>query len=283
MLKFKLLNQEEAVNYLDKPDLYLESLTPFYIEKILHKPASYDEFIMNFKDSCYTFNDLSYKKIKEYEDRLNLRLESLKLNINETVYFILTDGSDNIRLPYTKGKAVIVPNKRSFMMDQISDELLTYALTVHEVFHTLSRNNPNLRKSCYKSLGWVDAKKPLFPKKILEEVFINPDAVSHDHYLQYMNMDGSISNIAPIMHKKMGNNVFGVFDEDLKLQKLVPFSDYNSYNYLWKNTNYNNHPEELSAEHFMSLIGSNTFADKLIMKKFYNALLNHFAIYKSVI
>jgi hypothetical protein len=278
MLKFKLLNKEEAINYLDEPDLYLESLTPFYIKKILNKPASYCEFINNFKDSCYNFNDFSYKKIQEYEDRLNIKLQKLKLDIDETVYFILTDGSDNISLPYTKGKAIIVPNKSIIDVKDTSDYLLSYDLTVHEVFHTLSRNNNNLRKSCYKSLGWIDAEKALFPTKILEEAFINPDAVSHDHYLKYINIDGSVSKIAPIMHKNMGNDVFGIFNDELEFIKLAPFSEYKSYNKLWKNTNYNNHPEELSAEHFMKLIVSNKFSDEIIMEKFYKKLLIHFAI-----
>lgn len=280
MLKFKLLSKSEAKSYIAKPDVYLNSLTPYYIKSILKKSDQYDSFVKNFQNSCFDFNANSHEEIKEYEILFNHRLKQLNIDIDKTIFLILTDGSDNIRLPYTKGEAIIIPNKRFSLFNNGSSQLLSYALIAHETFHALSRNNTNLRKDCYKSLGWKDAGHNLFPEHILKDVFINPDAVSHDHYIEFTDRYNRAHNIAPIMYKGMGQNFFGVFDENLQFEKLQHFNEFYGYNYLWKNTSYNNHPEELSAEHFMLLISKDqeNYSDTFIMKKFYRALINNFGI-----
>lgn len=283
MLKLKLLNKDEAIDYIEQPDLYLESLTPYYIKQILGNSDKYSDFITNFQNSCGDFNNKAHSTIEEYEDRINKRLEYIKLDINETVYFILTNGKDNISLPYTKGKAVIVPYLKNTISQNFSSNLLDFSLTAHEIFHTLSRNNQQLRKDCYQSLGWKDAGKCLIPQNILDEIFINPDAVSHDHYLEYVDFDNIISYIAPIMYKSMSANHFVIFDSQLNYKEIKPFNAFPKYNSMWKNTGYNNHPEELSAEHFCRLITTNKYNDKEMMKSFYQALLKNFAIDKNVL
>lgn len=267
MIKLKLLNRIEAIEYIMDEDLYMKSITPFYIQKILKRKGDMNDFISNFQQSICDFNDFSIYDLNYYEKLLNNSLKTLKLNINETIYMIATNGKDNIGLPYTKSKAIIIPYNGS---------LLNYSLTVHEIFHVLSRNNESLRKKCYKSLNWINANKNLFSD--INDVFINPDACSHDHYLKIMKND-KIFNIAPIMINSIFNNQFGIFDDNLKLIKIVPFSYFDEYQNLWKNTNYNNHPEELSAEHFSAIIcstGVYNLNDPIIGKSFYLALFDEF-------
>lgn len=267
MIKLKTLNRVNAVEYIMDEDLYLKSITPFYIEKILKRKGDKSDFISNFKNSICDFNEISKHDLIHYEELLNNTLKLLKLNINETIYMIATNGNDNIGLPYTKSKSIIIP---------YNGNLLNYSLTVHEIFHVLSRNNESLRKKCYKSLNWIDANKNLFHE--IDNIFINPDACSHDHYLKIIKND-NIFNIAPIMINSVFNNNFGIFDKDLNLIKIVPFSYFDNYQELWKNTNYNNHPEELSAEHFSAIICSNnisTLRDPIIAKSFYLALFDEF-------
>lgn len=287
MIKFKLLNKAEAVDYIAQPDLYTDSLTPYYMSKIMNGETSKELFIKNFQDSCGSFNQKSEERIVEYEDKFNKKLSNLKMDIDETIYLILTNGKDNISLPYTKGKAIIIPNLSQFGFNTGSNhfynELLTYPLTIHETFHVLSRNNTKLRKDCYQSLGWIDAGKPLIPDNIIERVFTNPDAVSHDHYLTYEDNDGNVLNIAPIMYQSMGNNNFAVLDDDLNFIKILPFNQFPKYSLLWKNTTYNNHPEELSAEHFRLLISSSHYRDIEMIRKFYSALYRNYAINKNVL
>jgi hypothetical protein len=277
MIKLKLLNKIEAQQYISEPDLYMDSVTPYYISKILHQKGTMEDFVVNFQNSCFDFKDSSVKTLKEYEDRLNNDLSKLGLDIDETVYFISTNGRDNINLPYTKGKAVIVPNYKCFGINITGSDLLGYPLTVHEIFHTLSRNNQDLRKSCYKSLGWIDAGKPLFNDDLLNEIFINPDAVSHDHYINY-HINGETVKLAPLMYKEMGRNSFAVIDDSLEVKKIEPFFNYNQYGSMWRNTSYNNHPEELSAEHFRVLICHGKASDMNMLNQFHGALKEHFAI-----
>lgn len=265
MVKFKILNIDESKKYVAKKDSYLDYITPFYIKKILKKSNSnYDDFIKNFQNSCVNPNINSYSFFEIFEKRINLSLINLKISIDETIYIIFTDGSDNIHLPYTKGKSIILP----FDITNSS----YYSLIVHELWHILSRNNKKLRLDAYKSIGWIYHEN-LFNNNILHQEFINPDACHHDHYINLNDINGNNFNISPIMIESCFNNYFAVFDENLNFLRLDNYKNFKSYKELWKNTGYNNHPEEICAEHFMLLVLDKKVPDKFILEKFYNSLL----------
>lgn len=270
MLKFKILSVDEAKIYIEKKDLYLEYITPFYINQILkNKDAQHTDFIENLKNSCVDPKQKSESLFKSFEEKINLSLKELKISINETINIIFTNGQDNINLPYTKGKAIILP-MRNIGINH-------YSLIIHEIWHIISRNNKKIRLDAYKSIGWK-YKENLLDKVIITNEFINPDACHHDHYIRIPDVLGNYYNVTPIMLNSCFDEYFIIFNDSLKFLKIDRMSNFTSYKKLWKNTSYNNHPEEICAEHFMLLLTNSNIVDKEIMKSFYFSLTENLGI-----
>lgn len=201
-------------------------------------------------------------------------LRDLPLPLPPTVHLIKTTGAEEGNAAYTRGTAIVLP-KRELGKSQESLQ----RVICHELFHILSRQNPELREKLYKIIGFTKCNEVKLTPGIELRKITNPDAPRNDHFIR-VEIDGRESLAVPILLSsaevydvKRG----GEFFEYLQFQFLVVEKSDGSQTFkavyegsspklvgmqhvsgfmeqVGRNTDYIIHPEEILADNFALLV-----------------------------
>lgn len=183
------------------------------------------------------------------------------------VNLVLTSGREEGGMAYCRGMStIVIPSGKM----QETEECIVKTL-IHESFHILSRNNPRLRDSLYKSLGFNKSKEIHLPQDTRNLKITNPDAPRLDTYfggvVRGVNLHlypvllarspedpAKLTNVANYLKFYCGDEV-----EDTKIPKLEnQFLDLNDvtnfFDMVGLNTRHIIHPEEIFADNFVLLV-----------------------------
>ncbi|MBL0025618.1 MAG: hypothetical protein WBP08_06685 [Saprospiraceae bacterium] len=202
-----------------------------------------------------------FQIVKKLCDTLSPRLfpggiQLIKVKTNhygEDVYYT---GNHNIFIPEN-----IFPIK--------NEEALTSVMT-HEVFHILSRYNPELKHALYQLIGFQKAKKPVRLNEVLnKKLLTNPDGVSYQYVI---GLDSILA--IPLITSKLSSYqsskpaFFDYLNFDLyRIQDIGAYYEAVSdeagnttiplkstpefFRKIKDNTRYVIHPDEIMADNFM--------------------------------
>ena len=214
-------------------------------------------------------------------------LASLALPLPQTVDFIKTTGAEEGNAFYTRDMAVVLPQSHL----KAEEKALEKAIA-HELFHILSRTNPQLREALYEMIGFRKCDELQFPASLTERKITNPDAPRNDHYIR-LNIRGRETLAVPVLFaepEKYSPARGGEFFDYLQFKFLlvekkggsaVKFLEENSapvlvspkevsgfFEQIGRNTTYVIHPEEVLAENFALLLtGAQNVASPEILIK----------------
>ena len=90
--------------------------------------------------------------------------------------FIKTTGNEEGGAAYTRANAIVLPEAE--MTAPVEKIRKTIS---HELFHVLSRANPDLREKLYAAIGFVKCDEVAFPLELKSRKLTNPDAPKNDH------------------------------------------------------------------------------------------------------
>lgn len=237
---------------LDKADATKEEL----LEALLYDVEEWTDLEQELINSC----------ISDIEDKL--RYLDLDLRLPEEISFIKSNmNSDMEAMGFTRGTSVI-------LYDQII-ELNTESLKrliIHELFHVITRNNPDLRKKLYKIINFTVLDSEIeIPEDLKEKIISNPDVERHDSFASF-TINGTPQNCMMVIYANRefepGQSTFSYLSvglipldaaykpiiEDGKtvvydLQEAENFTDV-----VGKNTGYVIDPEEVLADNFEIMI-----------------------------
>lgn len=270
---FYLMGYEEATDVITQDEYYNKHVTKFYLNNIIETNFGIKECL---RSSVVSLEDLSEKVKNNFIVGIeNSNNESIKNKLEkyiDKVGVIITDGTDNIGLPYTLGNNIIIPQRYHH-----PPGLLGYVnphLMVHEAWHIISRNNEKIRDAAYSSLGFekvdnLDIVENLKKLNLGEdEYFINPDSI-RNNYIYYV---GSGEYICPFLGKGM-SSVCLVFDNKKEIKRLDSLSNFKMYQEEF-NIGYNSSIEEVCAELFRAgvLGDKDLFLGVKNANKFYEAI-----------
>ncbi len=165
---------------------------------------------------------------------------------------------------FTRGKTIFFP-KGVFEAKNFQKELTTM---VHEIWHVISRLNPDLRNKTYPLIGFErHGKKLTMPVNLEKRLIINPDASFNDFAI---DLNGTLA--IPLLTSKFSKytkdnpNFFDYIDFNLyQINKdnsvgtkgiLDERTDV-FFQKIKDNTSYIIHPEEIIAENFQLLVFAN--------------------------
>lgn len=150
------------------------------------------------------------------------------------------------------------------MSDDESKNAYFHEIMAHELFHCLTRNNPEFREKMYGVLGFTVVDKDyVFPTKIKDLIISNPDVEYHNSYATF-KINGEDKDCVVIFttkdkFQKPGDSFF-----DSMVTGLVPIDDLgtmytsddasNFWEVFGENTDYVIDPEETMADNFSYLI-----------------------------
>lgn len=238
-----------------------------------------DDYLKNIGKHAKKWRKRDEKKIKEIIENTNERLSSLGLNLTlpHEIVLVKTNGKDEGGAAYTRANYIILNNK------QINEETF-----IHELFHIYSRHNPQLKDSLYDIIGFKKTTPIKYPDVLKEKIITNPDTPQNSHYLSLRTLQGE-EKLMMITYSKRAyqkGNFFDYLNKGLLSIEidtlsnapkaiLSPSGQVKIYNYnevsqleryIGKNTSYNIHPEEISAEHFaFVLMGKENLANQELL------------------
>jgi hypothetical protein len=171
---------------------------------------------------------------------------------------------------YTRGNNILIPDN-IFPLDETEHQL---PVMIHEVFHILSRYNPELRKDLYGLIGFSKSDKPIKLNNTLEQLLLtNPDGVSYQYTID-LEKEGQSFKAIPLITSKYDHfkpeqpMFFDYLNFDLyslddrgdhyiakstaKGNTLIPLSNTPAFfTKIKDNTQYIIHPDEIMADNFM--------------------------------
>jgi hypothetical protein len=186
------------------------------------------------------------------------------------IWIIKTTGREEIPSFYTRQNAFIIPRQD---VREAGPDVLT-----HELFHILSRQNPELRRKLYGIIGFTRVNEVTPPEEWRSRHFTNPDGNQNGWLITLTNQNQVIQAVpelySPVEFDPAKTvNPFGFFRllvvtnngegwspkltgghaELLRQGEVQGF-----YEQIGRNTGYVIHPDEILAENFVLLINGDT-------------------------
>jgi hypothetical protein len=218
--------------------------------------------------------------------RLKERLDKLKLPLPKTVLLVRTTGKEEGNAAYTRGTAIMLPDKVLAYEPAQLDRLLA-----HELFHIMSRNDRTLRSDLYSVIGFQTCPPMALPPSLAPRKITNPDAPLVACYIELTDGERTYTG-APVLYAsaneydpKRGGTLFNYLtfrllviekrdgawqavmmgDQPVVIDpKKVPAY----FDKIGKNTQYIIHPDEILADNFVHLVmGDQNLATPRIVER----------------
>ncbi len=116
----------------------------------------------------------------------------LKLPLPPEVLLVRTDGSESAQQPHTRANAVVLPAR--FQQQGYSD----VEVLAHELFHVVSRHQPELANRLYDLIGYDRVGELEWPAAWLPLRIANQDA-EHDRHLMRLKVAGRETTVMPVV------------------------------------------------------------------------------------
>ncbi len=273
---------EEARGLITARDDYIAAMTPFERQSILKslKAVSDAELLDFLSRQVLDWDDWEIERNTEIVAGLAVKLQKWELRLPGVIYLVRTTGAtidcffhSGCRVFYTRSNAIFIPPPVSFFgmftCDPISEELLA-----HELFHILTRYNPELRDALYAIAGFHPCPGGiLWPEKLLPRMVVNPDAPWNLHYIDITYQNQPVRAVPVLYAYKdyAGGDLYEYFqsgfaviepegaDFRCRMESGLPVilqagQMENFYEQIGRNTDYIIQPEELLAVNFQMMV-----------------------------
>jgi hypothetical protein len=260
---------------LTTDDAFTKSLSRFDLQSRLKTgdEVTLDDWKKSIAAEVRDWNDTQTKAATESLSRLSKRLDGFELPLPKEILLIHTTGAEEGNAAYTRGTAIILPDKVLAYAPAQLDRLLA-----HELFHVLSRNDGALRQRLYRIIGFEVTGPIELPPSLAPRRITNPDAPLIDCTIELKTADGKTVVGAPVLYastkdydaKRGGSffqyRTFRLMLVERKNDRWQPMLHDSEpivvdakkepafYEKIGKNTNYVIHPDEILADNFVRLV-----------------------------
>jgi hypothetical protein len=268
---------EQARVVLGAKDEFVERMSPFdrAARMKTDRIESEAEYLMFASNNALAWTVAETAKVANVMEKLGSKLTAFQPNLPESILLIKTTGREEGGAAYTRGNAVILPR-----IDIASEEAELSRLLAHEIFHIITRLNPEMRKRLYASIGFLPCGEIGFPEDLKSRKITNPDAPKNDYYIQVTSRGQKVS-VVPILYANKPTYDLasgGEFFDYLVLKMLAIENKADAwqaklvngkpvligmeeiqdlFSQVGRNTEYVLHPEEILADNFALLVLGN--------------------------
>ena len=267
---------DEGKQILTAQDDFVRRMSPFdrAARMKTESDVSEKEYLEFVGKNVLAWNDAEKQKITSAFGGIQTELEALSLPFPKKVFLVKTTGNEEGGAAYTRANAIVFPKA-----DLRAPTVKIQKTICHELFHIMSRANPDLREKLYAAIGFVKCNEVAFPLKLKSRKITNPDAPKNDHCIR-LQVDGKQRWAIPILFSsaekydvKRGGEFFNYLQfkfllversdnsptvkpiYDGQQPKLVGMQQTSGFfAQVGKNTRYIIHPEEILADNFALLV-----------------------------
>jgi hypothetical protein len=294
--KVHFASQSEGRQILTAKDEFIQRLSPFdrAARMKTEKAVSEDELLAFIGRNVAEWSKDDTQTMQRAIETLQPLMRDLPLSLPSMVQLIKTTGTEEGNAAYTRATAIVLPQSE---LNKSQKDL--QKLICHELFHILSRQNPELRERLYGIIGFTKCNEIALPPDLERRKITNPDAPRNDHFIR-LTIAGQESLAVPILLSrvetydvKRGGEFFAylqfqflVVEKDGRSGNLKPVTEGSSpklvgmehvsgfMEQVGKNTDYIIHPEEILADNFALLVlDARTAASPEILQKMREVLL----------
>lgn len=272
--KIDFANPDQAAAILGRRDGFVSVLSPFdrQVRLAAEAPVSESTFIEYVQQQARPWTAAEQAKITSILKEITPLIAPLKVTWPDTVYMVKTTGLEEANAPHCRESSVIIPQET---LKRDTNQLKRILL--HELFHILSRNSPELRAKLYAIVGFRETQPIPLPASLAKRKITNPDAPLVNCVIRIEHDDEPI-HVAPVLYSRMeeydtlanrslfgelmfqllrveqqGNNWVPVL-EDGKPILVAPRTQRSFQEQIGRNTGYIIHPEEVLADNFVHLL-----------------------------
>lgn len=278
-ISYSLLSEESGKQYFAKEKLH-EQVTPYFVDLMMHKPNYQPEqWLEVATNSIKPSSPEKQAYLDSIAEIQNKKLSALgiKLPLDKPIDLIdmSMDGFDS-SLAFTAGTRIYAHLKGLQNADP-NKNISVEEIMWHEVWHILSRTNPELRRKMYALIGFTVLDEEIeIPEEVKSHILCNPDVERHDSYATF-DIKGKPTDCMllfyaeedtynSILQKHLFNYTRtpnGTWLLALDKQTHKPYQDENGkwvlynrnnvinfFEVMGGNTSYNFDPEECMADNF---------------------------------
>ncbi len=266
----------EGEQLLTSHDDFVGQMSPFDRAARLKtdKDVSERQYLKFVGRNVLEWSHADKQKINSAFAGIQKMLEVMALPFPKKVLIIKTTGKEEGGSPYTRANAIVMP--QSYLKESAAEIQKTIC---HELFHILSRANPDLREKLYAAIGFVKCREVAFPAELKSRKITNSDAPRNDHCIR-LKFAGNEQWGIPILFSsaekydvERGGEFFNYLQFRFLLveqasdgstvrpiakdhkPKLVGIDQVSGFfDQVGKNTDYIIHPEEILADNFALLV-----------------------------
>jgi len=271
----RLATVEEGAAILGTSDRFTSVLSPFDVQSRLgtDEPVTENDLLRMAAAQVLPWEDEHHERITAALAAIKPRLERVGRVFPDVVPLIRTTGKEEGGAAYCRGGAIILPDAVLARSPRQLERLLE-----HELFHILSRHNPELRTRLYAILGFRPCGEIEPPASLKDRKITNPDAPALDYFIE-IDVDGKKVAAVPFLYAsvdrydaakggsffrymvfrmlvvhKDGDTWRAATDDEGRPVLLDPDDNESYHKQIGRNTRYIIHPEEVLADNFVHLV-----------------------------
>ncbi len=264
-IEYNYLSAQECADTLRGLDTYYDNISMKCLQFFMQeKDADVGRYIEYSAAQARDFTEAERKLLDRTVESIENKLDAAGMHLpeNKTLSFAKTTMREASGAGgYTHGTTVFLSESRleAWAENEESYKYTAETVVAHELFHCLTRNNPEFRRAMYSFIGFTvtDADFDI-PEYVREQMIANPDVGHHDSYAAFTvngeKKDCYLVFLSENDFEKPGDSFFegmytGLVDiEDGTLYSYTDASDF--YTVLGENTDYCEDPEECMATNF---------------------------------
>lgn len=266
-ITYSFLSAEESAKVLGSVDFYYASIGKKMLDFLAQKKgATIEEYKEYSMKQTLDYTEAEKEIIDNSVARIMKTIEEngYKMPQNSNITFAKTTMNEGSGAAgYTHGNTVflgqyfidlIAKNKDSKEVNEYCDEVVS-----HEIFHCLTRNNPDFRKDMYSIINFtINENEFDIPQEIKDVMVSNPDVGFHDSHTTFtINGEKKDCYLVFLTNNTFENPGDTFFDGmytglvDISSGTLYKDTDASDFNeILGNNTDYCEDPEECMASNF---------------------------------
>jgi hypothetical protein len=262
---------------LTRRDEFLAALTP--LDRRARMAADQDvserDFLAFVGRSVRAWTPEETNRIAAALQTIGGQLARWPLPFPATILLVKTSGAEEFNNCYTRQNAIVFPAAEAG-----GRPAALHYLILHELFHILSRHDPELRRALYGTIGFRPINEIGLPEELQRRKVTNPDGVQNGWMICLTNQNEAVQAVPILLATGPGFNPnergASPYDYFRLLvvkpdgpgwvpqrvagnPRLLRFAETTGwFEQIGRNTLYTIHPDEILAENFVRLINGDT-------------------------
>lgn len=267
---------EQGRDVLGRRDAFIERLSPFdraarlKVDRDVPEP----EFLQFLRDNVVAWTAADRAKVAAAFVGVHEALAGYALPFPRDIALVKTTGREEGGAPYTRAHAIVLP---AGVMNAPAERI--QEIIAHELFHVLTRANPDMRDPLYALIGFAPCGEVSLPGPMDARRITNPDAPRSEHAIR-IEFEGEPHWATPVLLSRSSQydaTAGGEFFSYLQFRLLLVERDASRgtgaailrdgapllvdvpqvagfFEQVGRNTDYIIHPEEILASNFALLV-----------------------------